>query len=76
MRTDGIRLDIDENVWVCAGDGVHCYAAATGELLAKVLVPEPVANICFGGPKFNRLFTTASSSLYNVYLNTRVVGLK
>ena len=47
-----------------------------GELVGKIVVPEPVANICFGGPKFNRLFTTASSSLYNVYLNTRVVGLK
>jgi gluconolactonase len=74
MRTDGIRLDIDEKVWVCAGDSVHCYAA-TGELLAKVLVPEPVANICFSVPKLNRLFIAASSSLYNVYLNTRAVGL-
>jgi gluconolactonase len=72
---NGIRLDIDENVWVCAGDGVHCDAAM-GELLGKIVVPEPVANICFCGPKFNRLFITASSSLYNVYLNTRAVGLK
>ena len=71
----GIRLDIDENVWVCAGDGVHCDAAM-GELLGKIVVPEPVANICFCGPKFNRLFITASSSLYNVYPNTRAVGLK
>jgi gluconolactonase len=39
-------------------------------------VPEPVANICFSGPKLNRPFIAASSSLYNVYLNTRAVGLK
>jgi gluconolactonase len=71
---DAIRLDIDENVWVCAGDGVHCYAA-TGELLGKILVPEPVANTCLGGPRFNCRFITASSSFNNVYLNTRAVGL-
>ena len=75
MRMDGIHLDIDENVRVCAGDGVHCYAA-TGELLAKIVVPEPIANICFRAPKLNRLFIAASSSLYNVYLTTRTVGLK
>jgi gluconolactonase len=72
---DGIRLDSEENVWVAAGDGVHCYTPA-GELLGKILVPEPVANICFGGPKLNRLFIAASSTLYAVYLNTRAVGSK
>lgn len=72
---DGIRLDIDGNIWVSAADGVHCYAN-TGELLGKILIPEPVANITFGGPKLNRLFITASSSLYAVYLNTRAAGAK
>ncbi|MDF2813532.1 MAG: SMP-30/gluconolactonase/LRE family protein [Microvirga sp.] len=72
---DGIRLDIDRNIWVSAGDGVHCYAD-TGELLGKILIPEPVANVTFGGPKFNRLFITASSSLYAVYLNTRAASAK
>jgi gluconolactonase len=64
---DGFRLDTDGNVWTSAGDGVHCYSPA-GELLGKVLVPEVVSNVCFGGPKRNRLFITATTSLYAVYL--------
>jgi gluconolactonase len=66
---DGFRLDIAGNLWVGAGDGVHCFAS-DGRLLGKILIPEPVANVCFGGPKRNRLFITADSSLYAVYLNT------
>ena len=34
-------------------------------------VPEVVANVCFGGPKRNRLFICATQSLYAVYLKTR-----
>ncbi|MEO0380726.1 MAG: SMP-30/gluconolactonase/LRE family protein, partial [Pseudomonadota bacterium] len=30
---------------------------------------EIVSNVCFGGPKLNRLFITATTSLYSVYLN-------
>jgi gluconolactonase len=35
--------------------------------------PHPPArgNICFGGPKRNRLFMAASQSLYVVYVNTQ-----
>ena len=64
---DGIRTDTDGNLWSSAADGVHCFAS-DGTRLGKVLVPEPVANICFGGPRRNRLFITATSSLYAVYL--------
>lgn len=66
---DGLRVDTDGNVWISAGDGVHCYAAS-GKLLGKLLIPETVANMTFGGPRRNRLFITATSSLYAVYLNT------
>jgi len=27
--------------------------------------------VCFGGPKLNRLFVCATTSLYSVFLNTR-----
>lgn len=66
---DGFRLDGHGNLWSSAGDGVHCFAP-DGTLLGKVLVPETVANICFGGRKRNRLFICATTSLYAVYLNT------
>lgn len=69
---DGIRVDESGRIWVAADDGVHCYDAS-GALLGKILIPEPVANLCFGGPRRNRLFITATSSLYAVYVNTRGV---
>ena len=70
---DGFRLDIHGNLWLSAGDGVHCHAP-DGTLLGKVLIPEVVANLCFGGPKLNRLFICGTTSLYAVYLNTRAAG--
>ena len=67
---DGLRVDVHGNLWLSAGDGVHCHAPH-GDLLGKVLVPEAVANLCFGGPKRNRMFICGTTSLYSVYLNTR-----
>ena len=64
---DGFRLDTDGNVWTSAGDGVHCFSPR-GALLGKILVPEVVSNVCFGGPKRNRLFITATTSLYAAYI--------
>jgi gluconolactonase len=65
---DGFRFDTEGNLWTSAGDGVHCYSPV-GELLGKVLVPEKVANVEFGGLKRNRLFITATTSLYAIYLS-------
>jgi len=66
---DGLRVDLLGNVWTSAGDGVHCFTPQ-GELLGKILIPEPVANLEFGGPRGNRLFITATTSLYACYLAT------
>lgn len=52
--------------------GVHCYAP-DGTLIGRIRVPEPVSNIAFGGPKNNRLFITATTSLYALTLS--VTGL-
>lgn len=65
---DGFRVDTQGRLWSSAADGVHAYAA-DGTLLGKILLPEVVANVCFGGPKRNRLFMCATSSLYALYLN-------
>ncbi|MEZ5648520.1 MAG: SMP-30/gluconolactonase/LRE family protein [Alphaproteobacteria bacterium] len=62
---DGFRLDVYGNLWTSAGDGVHCYSPA-GSLLGKILIPETVSNLCFGGRERNRLFITATTSLYTV----------
>lgn len=65
--SDGFRCDEEGNVWTSAGDGVHCYAPS-GERLGVIRVPEGVSNVCFGGPKRNRLFITATRSLYSIYV--------
>jgi len=67
---DGMRVDTDGNLWSSAADGVHCIAP-DGRLLGKILVPEVVSNLCFGGRAKHRLFMTATTSLYAVVLNRR-----
>ena len=65
---DGFRIDTGNRIWTSAMDGVHCYDSA-GSLIGKILIPEIVSNVCFGGLKRSRLFITATSSVYAVYLN-------
>ena len=69
---DGFRLDRDGRIWSSAADGVHCLNR-DGILIGKVRIPEMVGNVCFGGPKLNRLFIAGTSSLYSVYLNVNGV---
>jgi len=72
---DGIRCDTDGNVWAGAGwadigdgyDGVHVFAP-DGQRIGQIVLPEVCSNVCFGGPRRNRLFMTASQSLYAVYV--------
>lgn len=66
---DGMRVDDLGNLWSSAGDGVHCFAQ-DGRLLGKILVPEVVANLCFGGHDGHRMFITATTSVYCVFVNT------
>ena len=64
---DGIRSDVDGNVWSSGGwggegyDGVDCYGP-DGMLMGQIHLPEPCSNLCFGGIKKNRLFMTAGQS--------------
>ncbi len=75
-NSDGIRCDVEGNVWASAGwigdgfDGVHVFNPA-GKLIGHIKLPETASNLCFGGPKRNRLFITASQSLFSLYVNTR-----
>ena len=74
--SDGIRCDVDGNLWSAAGwaaegfNGVHVFAP-DGTLIGKIHLPETCANLCFGGAKKNRLFMAASQSLYAVYVETQ-----
>lgn len=74
--SDGIRCDVDGNIWASAGwagqgfDGVHVFAP-NGDRIGIILLPEICSNLCFGGVKRNRLFMTGSQSLYAVYVETQ-----
>lgn len=69
---DGIRVDCYGNVWSSAADGVHCFDPG-GKLLGKVLVPETVSNLTFGGARGNELMITATSSVYAIHVNSQAL---
>ena len=64
---DGLRVDSDGNIWTSAGASVECYSPS-GDIILTIPVPERVSNLTFGGPKRNRLFITATTSLYALYV--------
>ncbi|MEI9425606.1 SMP-30/gluconolactonase/LRE family protein [Mesorhizobium sp. Cs1299R1N1] len=70
---DGFRVDCNGNIWASSADSVRVYAP-DGTLIGRVLVPELVSNVCFGGPKRNRLYITAQTSLYAIYVNAHPAG--
>ena len=78
-NSDGIRCDVDGNLWAASGfggegtSGVLIFAP-DGTRIGRINLPEGCSNLCFGGVKRNRLFMTASQSLYSVYVNTQGVG--
>jgi len=73
---DGIRCDVDGNIWSSAGwvgdgfDGVHIFAP-DGKRIGQIRLPEICSNVCFGGRRRNILFMTGSQSLYSVYVETQ-----
>ena len=78
---DGIRCDVHGNVWASSNAGRAVgYSGVTvwnpaGKLIGRIRLPEVCGNLCFGGPKRNRLFMIASRSLYALYVNTQGAGM-
>jgi gluconolactonase len=73
---DGMRVDVDGNLWIGWGmgedglDGVEVFNPA-GQRIGRIDLPERCANLCFGGRYRNRLFMCGSTSLYSLYVNTQ-----
>lgn len=67
---DGMRCDMEGNLWTSSGDGAQVFSPR-GKLLARVLLPKGGANLCFGGPKGNTLYITARNAVYAVETKTR-----
>jgi len=74
---DGMRADVYGNLWCSSNAGRSVgYSGVTvwnpdGKLIGRIRIPEICGNVCFGGPKRNRLFMAASQSLYAVYTATQ-----
>lgn len=69
-QPDGLRVDEHGNVFISSEDSVQVYAP-DGTHLGKILVPETVANLTFGGKNRDRLIIAAGHSLYTIDLNTK-----
>jgi gluconolactonase len=79
---DGFRVDRDGNLWCGWGadgragsnsadlDGVKIFNPA-GKPIGFIHLPERCANLCFGGPKNNRLYMAGSHSLYALYVDAQ-----
>ena len=74
---DGMRSDVQGNLWVSSNagravgyNGVTVWNPA-GKLIGRIRIPEVVGNLCFGGPKRNRLFMAGSQSLYALFTATQ-----
>ena len=78
---DGFRVDVDGNLWCGWGsngsltakseelDGVMVFNPQ-GKAIGFIKLPERCANLCFGGPKNNRLYMASCHSLYALYVET------
>ncbi len=79
---DGIAVDMLGNIWCGFGtdgrpgapaeglDGVRVFNL-DGRPIGHIHLPERCANLCFGGPRRNRLFMAASHSLYALFVNVQ-----
>jgi gluconolactonase len=77
---DGMRLDVDGNLWVCAGISVPRTSGETadvppgvyvitpeGRLLGRIPIPEDViTNLAFGGPDKKLLHVVSGKSVFRV----------
>ena len=74
---DGIRCDTDGNVWSSAQQGTNSIAVYNpdAKLIGRIYLPEVPSNLTFGGHKRNRLFITASKSIYTIYTDATGASL-
>jgi gluconolactonase len=62
---DGMKIDIEGNLYVTAPDGVRLYSPA-GKHLGTITAPRVVHNLAWGGSDGHTLFLCASDRLYRI----------
>jgi gluconolactonase len=65
---DGMKVDELGNLYSAGPGGVWIFSPE-GKVLATILIPEPVANLAWGGTDRKMLYITAGSSVYRTCLN-------
>ena len=80
---DGMRTDVEGNLWIAAGIREPRHANETdevppgiyvvtprGEMLGRIPVPEDaLTNMAFGGPDLKTLYIVAGKSLFSIRVN-------
>jgi gluconolactonase len=65
VALDGIKVDVEGNVYVSAPGGVWILSPA-GKALGRIVPPEHDANFTFGDADGRSLYLTASTGLYRI----------
>lgn len=68
--TDGMKVDCRGNVY-CTGPGGVWVFSRRGQLLGRIIPPEPPANLAWGDSDWQTLFITACTSLYRIRMKVR-----
>lgn len=72
---DSLAIDVLGRIWVTGGTAVNCVEPTTGDVLGRINLPEYASNAVFGGARRDRLFITASTSLYLITLKVKGASL-
>ena len=67
-RPDGMRVDVEGNLYVCGMKSVEIFDPA-GKKTGEVALPERPANVAFGEPDRMTIFICARTGLYRVRVN-------
>lgn len=62
---DGLRVDHEGYIWTSSMDGIRCLSPE-GRLMGRIVLPDPTANICFGGEDGSDMFITSSDKVWRV----------
>ncbi len=66
-KADGLKIDSAGNIFSTGPGGILIYSPEA-ELIGRIYVPEQAANFCWGGSDLNKLYITASTTLYSIDL--------
>jgi len=73
VALDGVKVDVDGNVYVSAPGGVWILSPA-GKPLGRIVPPEHDANLAFGDADGRSLYLTATAGVYRIRVNIPGIG--